>query len=86
MTELTVALTLGKMPAETEKVGIAVIFKTGKGRLEKGRFVTFAGTRLPDSGYPELGPLWLATGMYKSETVVVKVVVPLVIVVVPSNS
>lgn len=90
---LTVALILGKMPAETEKVGIVVMFRIGKGRLEKGRFVMFVGIRLPDSGYPELGIdtvelrlSWLATGMYKSETVVGRVVVPLVMVVVPRNS
>lgn len=89
MIGLAVAFTLGKMPAETEKVGIVVMFKVGNGRLEKGRLVTFGGTRFPSNGYPELGDetvelriLWLATG----RTVIVSVVVPPVIVVVPRVS
>ena len=90
MLGLAVAFTLGKMPA---KVGIVVMFKVGKGRLEKGRLVTFGGTRLPSKGYPELGDetvelriWWLVTGTGKSKTVVVSVVVPPVTVVVPRVS
>lgn len=37
----SVPLTLGKMPVETVKVGIVLMFKVGKGRLEKGKFVLF---------------------------------------------
>ena len=50
-----VALTLGKMPAEPEKAGYAVMFSVGKGRLEKGKLEALTRAGLPVGGYPELG-------------------------------
>ena len=80
-----VPLTLGKMPAETERVG--------KGRAEAGKFGTPVGIRVPGIGYPELGvetvelvALRNVKGLGNSETVVVSVVVPVVTVVVPRVS
>ena len=80
-----VPLTLGKMPAETERVG--------KGRAEAGKFGTPVGIRVPGNGYPELGletvelvTLRNVKGLGNSEIVVVSVVVPVVTVVVPRIS
>lgn len=74
MMEFAVALTFGKMPAETE----LVMFKVGKGRAEAGKFGMVATV--------ELGTLWLAIGKGNSVAVVLSVVVPLVTVVVPRAS
>ena len=87
------ALTLGKMPAETEKVGIVVMFNIGNGRAEVEELAKLGRIRLPDEGNPKLGEemlgvgiLLLATVKGNAEMVVVSVVVPLAIVVVLGSS
>lgn len=90
MVGIVVALPVGKMPVETEKIGFVVVFKIGNGGAEMGYFETFVETRLAGSGYPEigvetveLGISWLVTGKDgNSNTVDVSVVVPLVTVIV----
>ena len=83
-------LKLGKMPAETEKVGIVLMFKVGKGWPERWAVEMLVGAKIPDGRNPVLGAenvgMWLVTGEGRSKRVLVTVVVPLVRVVVPSGS
>lgn len=83
-----VALALGKMPAETAKAEMVVMFKVGKGRLEKEMLVV-VWNKLPGSGYPELGRIVEKVelrGTGNLETVALSCVVPPVTVVLPSGS
>ena len=47
------ALPLGNMPAETENVGIVVMFNVGKGRAVVEELTGFVSSRLPDGGSPD---------------------------------